>query len=244
MFAEPGIIERIGKEWDWIWIDGQHGTYMGMEKVLAVVRACNIAGVKGIVRVPALDRGWISMALDTNADGVIVPQVDTVEQAREAVLAAKFPPLGNRSYGGRRPIDLLGRGYCHSANRDRRLLCQIESPEGLATAEAIAAVDGVDGLFLGPDDLILREGHTMDQPRDMAKMVKGLETVTAACQRHGKLTCMVAVDEQMFDTCLRLGVQMIVAGADALFLSIGSSKASEAARQRIAGTDAGPTRGY
>jgi len=233
MFSDPGIIERIGKDWDWVWIDCQHGTYSGMEKVLSVVRACNLVGVKAFVRVPSLDTGWISLALDTDADGLIIPQVDTVEQARAAVRAAKFPPLGNRSFGGRRPIDLKGRGYYHSANRDRRLLCQIESPEGLSQAEAIAAVEGVDGLFLGPDDMILRQGHSMDQPRDMAKMTKALETMCAACHRHGKLACMVAVDAEMMEICLRLGVQMIVAGADAVLLAGGSGTASAAARKAV-----------
>jgi 2-keto-3-deoxy-L-rhamnonate aldolase RhmA len=110
------------------------------------------------VRVAGHEAGPIGLALDMGATGVIVPCVDTAEQARALVTAAKFPPLGNRSYGGRRPIDLHGRMYAHTANEDTLLLLQIESPLAITNAEQIAAIPGVDGLFLGPDDIMFRRG--------------------------------------------------------------------------------------
>src|SRR6185436_17886989 len=117
MYPSPGAIERIGPDWDWIWIDGQHGE-LGYEETLAMVRACDRIERPAFVRVPHHGFGSISLALDTAPTAVIVPVVDTLEEARQIVKAAKFPPLGGRSYGGRRPIDLAGRLYSDSANEE------------------------------------------------------------------------------------------------------------------------------
>ncbi len=231
MYPAPGIIERVGADWDWIWIDGQHGQLGGYQDYLAMVRACNLIQRPAYVRVPAHETGWISMVLDTNAAGVIVPQVDTVEQAKAVVRAAKFPPLGNRSYGGRRPIDLLGRLYSNTANKDQMLICQIESEEALENADALAAVDGVDALFLGPDDMMLRKGYAMDQPRSIEVLGDCLTKVAKACQKHGKIAISVAVGDEMIGLSARLGVNWIVSGGDVPFLANTSKEASKAARE-------------
>src|ERR1051326_7954884 len=109
-YPAPGIVERIGIDWDWIWVDGQHSD-QSYQETLAIVRACDLVQRPAMVRVPSHEFGGIGRALDMGATGVIVPLVDTPEQARAVVRAAKFPPLGGRSYGGRRPIDSLGRLY-------------------------------------------------------------------------------------------------------------------------------------
>src|SRR3989338_4096375 len=104
MYPSPGSLERIGPDWGWAWIDGQHGE-LGYQDVLALVRACDLIQRPAFVRVPGHEFGAIGHALDMGATGVIVPVVDTPEQASSVVKAAKFPKLGGRSYGGRRPID-------------------------------------------------------------------------------------------------------------------------------------------
>ena len=130
MYPAPGVVERIGPDWDWIWIDSQHGE-LGYSDVLAMVRACDLIGRPSFVRVPGHEFGPIGLALDTGASGLIVPVVDTPEQAQTVVNAAKFPPLGRRSYGGRRPIDRQGRTYSDTANEEVVLVAQIESPEAI-----------------------------------------------------------------------------------------------------------------
>lgn len=230
MYPAPGILERVGADWDWIWIDGQHGQHGGYQEILAMVRVCNLAGTKAFVRVPSHEVAGISLALDMNADGVIVPQVDTVEQALAVVRAAKFPPLGNRSYGGRRPVDFLGRNYSDTANQDKKVIIQIESEEALDNADALAAVEGVDGLFLGPDDLMLRKGCKMDEPRDPGVMAACIRKVAEACQKHGKTSCTVAMDKNTIQICIGLGVEMIVAGGDVPFLANTSKEVSKAVR--------------
>ncbi|HSW45801.1 MAG TPA: aldolase/citrate lyase family protein [Phycisphaerae bacterium] len=229
MYPAPGIIERIGPDWDWLWIDGQHGE-LGYDEILACVRAGDLVRRPAVVRVPGHDSGQIGKALDTATAGIMVPMVDSAEQARRIVEAAKFPPLGKRSYGGRRPVDLHGRGY---ANRDRRqpvLVCQIETPEGLANVEAIAAVDGVDVLFFGPDDMALRAGMPMDVPRPEGCFDEAQRKVAQAARANGKLAGGVFVAPEALRFAIEAGYRLIVAAGDVFFLADGSSKASSALR--------------
>lgn len=239
MYPSPGSVERIGGDWDWIWVDGQHGQ-LGYTEMLSIVRACDLIQRPAFVRVPGHDAGTIGLALDTGAAGVIVPQVHTVAQARAVVQAAKFPPLGDRSYGGRRPIDRAGRGYSDDANAAVRLIVQIESPEALDQAEAIAAVPGVDALFLGPDDIVLRTGGSMTAPRPPEVLAGFMEKMALACHNHGKIPVTVGMGEGILELCCALRYGMIVAGGDVAFLATGSKAASEAARKRVVEGQAGP----
>jgi 4-hydroxy-2-oxoheptanedioate aldolase len=236
MYPSPGVVERIGQDWDFIWIDGQHGE-MGYHDLLALVRACDFVRRPSLVRVPWHETGPIGQALDMGATGVIVPCVDTAEQAQAAVRAARFPPLGGRSYGGRRPIDLRGRGYAATANEDTLLIVQIESPEAVRNADAIAAVPGVDALFLGPDDLFLRLGHNVETaPRNRGTMGADLDAVVRACRAHGKFGMTVGVGAAMFTLMRDAGFQLIVAGSDVAFLGNGSRQSAAEARALLAGS--------
>src|SRR5437016_448957 len=136
MYPSPGAVERIGPDWDWIWIDGQHGE-MAYEQTLALVRACDLIQRPAVVRVPGHEFGAIGKALDMGAAAVITPCVDTPEQARAIAFAAKFPPLGKRSYGSRRLVDQQGRNYSDAANEDTLLIVQIESPQAIENVDAI-----------------------------------------------------------------------------------------------------------
>jgi len=234
MYPSSGAVERIGGDWDWIWLDGQHGE-IGRDDMLALVRACDLVGRPAFVRVPGHEAGPIGLALDMGATAVIVPCVDTPEQAQAAVAAAKFPPLGNRSYGGRRPIDRHGRGYAATANAETLLVVQIESPLAIENVDRIAAVPGVDALFLGPDDIMLRRGFTMDTPRSEATLGADMRAVIAACGRHGKRAVTVGIGGDMLALCLREGFHLIVGGGDVAFLAQGSRQAAADARAAGAG---------
>ena len=147
-YPAPGIIERIGSDWDWIWIDGQHGQ-LGYEDILAAVRAANLIQKPTVVRVPGHEYGMIGKILDTATNAIMVPMVEDAQQAELIVKAAKFPPLGKRSYGSRRLIDLFGRSYANGNKSQPLLICQIENEKGLKNIDSIAAVQGVDVLFIG-----------------------------------------------------------------------------------------------
>jgi len=233
MYPAPGVIERVGPDWDWIWLDGQHGQLGGYTEILNLVRACDLIGRPAFLRVPGHDAGMIGLSLDMNVAGVIIPQVDTVEQARAAVRAAKFPPLGNRSYGSRRNIDFEGRSYSDMANEKTMLICQIESPEALAEVDALAAVPGVDGLFIGADDLFLRRGVGMNEPRDKELIQQDFRRLLDACARHGKQAFGVGVGKEMAALSVKMGFQWVISGSDVAFVAASSKAAAQEARSAI-----------
>jgi len=227
MYPAPGIVERIGLDWDWIWIDGQHGE-LDYHDILALVRACDFIQRPAYVRTAGHDPGLIGKILDTGAGGIIVPCVDTPDQARQVVQAAKFPPLGNRSYGGRRPIDLHGRLYSERANTEIRLVVQIESLEALQQVDEIASIPGIDALLPGPDDLLLRRGGNMDNPSSRESLADDLSIIAQACRKHGKIGFMVAPTPKMQSLCQRLGFTMLVCASDAGLLARASNEAAHA----------------
>lgn len=223
-FDAPGEIELIGRDWDWLWLDGQHGALAGYESMLAMVRACDGVGVPAYVRVRDHSVGGIGVALDMGAAAVIVPQVDTVEAALTLVRAAKFPPVGNRSFGSRRLFDRLGPGYVTDANVRTGLICQIESPEGLDNAAAIVALEGVDGLFIGPDDLALRWEPELDATAKSQRLKAAICHVGGLCRDHGKVCICPAGDPELATHCIEAGVDHLVVTADSRLLRTGSAE--------------------
>jgi 4-hydroxy-2-oxoheptanedioate aldolase len=151
--------------WDYIALDLQHGLigYSGMVAGLTAIDASGSA--VGMVRVEANDATAIGRALDAGAAGVIVPMVNTAEEAAAAVAAATYPPTGIRSYGPMRSQLRIG-PVPADANRDTVVLAMIETPGGLANVEEICRVPGLDGVYVGPSDLRLAIGGTT--PNDPA----------------------------------------------------------------------------
>ncbi len=224
-FPDPGPLERIGSDWDWIWIDGQHGQ-IGYADILALVRMCDLIRRPALVRVASHEYGEIGRALDTGAAGLIVPCVDTPEQAAQVVFAAKFPPVGGRSFGSARIGARQGRTYVGRANEEVKLFVQIETPLAITHVERIASVPGVDGLFFGPDDLTLRRGITVDAPRTIAMLGPDMEAVASACRRHGKKAATASSNPELAAYAARSGYHLIAAGSEVGFLAAGSAKAS------------------
>ncbi|AMY52548.1 HpcH/HpaI aldolase family protein [Rhodococcoides fascians] len=143
--------------WDYIALDLQHGL-IGYSGMLAGITAIDAAqGPAALVRVEANNATVIGRALDAGAAGVIVPLIDTAEDAAAAVAAATYPPEGIRSYGPMRSQLRIGPNPA-DANRDTVVLAMIETPQGLANVEEICAVPGLDGVYVGPSDLRLAVG--------------------------------------------------------------------------------------
>ncbi len=225
-YPAPGIIESIGKGWDWAWIDGQHGQ-LDERTILECVRTAHAAGIASIVRVPSHEPGVIGRVLDMAPTGIMVPMVDTPEQARRVVDAARFPPLGRRSYGGRRMGDLNGRTYYETANDDTLLLAQIETPEGLENAKAIAGAEGVDVLFFGADDMKIRLGIPINTaPYESEKLGKAAEAIAQAAHEAGKAAGAVTANVDALRFAHDLGYQMLAGGSEVGF-------AREAAAKRL-----------
>ena len=184
--ADAAVAEILARQgFDWVCVDVQHG--LASEATLpGMLAAVSAAGVPGIVRVrwnTPSDIGW---ALDVGAQGVIVPMVDTAADAARAVAACRYPPAGTRSYGPVRPAFADARGDLAEINR--RVVCavMIETAAAVAQVEEIAAVPGVDALFVGPSDLAVALGV---EPGAAARASQVFQDATArvvrACQDNG-----------------------------------------------------------
>jgi 4-hydroxy-2-oxoheptanedioate aldolase len=147
------VLARSG--FDWLTLDVEHAPYDWRE-VASVVGAIADAGCVPLVRLPDGSHSNIKRALDAGAFGIIIPMVDTVEQAREIIAAAKYPPEGNRSAGGGMSnlnFQCSTEEYYLGANSQILVILQTESPLGVENAEAIYSLPGCDGIFVGPNDL-------------------------------------------------------------------------------------------
>ncbi|MBA8958486.1 4-hydroxy-2-oxoheptanedioate aldolase [Rhodococcus percolatus] len=170
--------------WDYIALDLQHGL-IGYSGMVAGLTAIDASGsTVGMIRVESNDPTPIGRALDAGAAGVIVPLVNTAEEAARAVAAATYPPAGVRSYGPMRSQLRIGPTPA-DANRHTVVVVMIETPQGLANVEEICAVPGLDGVYVGPSDLRLAVGgaHPHDPSVDdefEAALVRVREAAAAA----------------------------------------------------------------
>lgn len=216
--AVPLLAQAGG--FDWLFIDTEHGA-MSVSDATQICLAALSTSVTPIVRIcaDALDEG--TRALDNGAAGIVVPHVDTPEQARRVAQAFRYPPAGHRSWGGAGGMH----GFLAPAMAQAQaeindailVVAMIESPEAVANAEAIAAVQGIDVLLIGTSDLSSEMGLAgqIGHPR----VHTAYEAVAAACRRHGKILGMGGVyDEEVAPRYVALGAQMILSGSDQAFL--------------------------
>lgn len=157
----PTIAEQLAYSgFDWLLVDTQHGP-MGYETLSAMLTGIALGGAKSMVRVGSYsDRAGIQQALDMGADGILVPYINTAEEAREAVSCCRYPTEGTRSvYFPQRATNKEGLlGYVPNANKHVIVALQVETKSCIDNMEAIAAVPGVDILFLGQNDLCMSMG--------------------------------------------------------------------------------------
>jgi 4-hydroxy-2-oxoheptanedioate aldolase len=157
----PTVAEQLAHSgYDWLLVDTQHGP-MGFQELSAMLAGISSGGAKSMVRVAGYhDRGGIQQALDMGADGVLVPYINTAEEARQAVSCARYPTAGTRSvYFPQRSMNKAGLlGYAGAANDNIILALQVETADCIKNIDEIAAVKGVDMLFLGQNDLCMSMG--------------------------------------------------------------------------------------
>ena len=202
------IMGQVGL--DWVILDTQHGG-MSESDLLPILQALSTTGTPALVRVNWLDPALIMRAGDLGADGVVIPMVNTPEDAELAVRSIRYPPRGMRSFG---PL----RNYLIGGEAKQALcLCMIETVEALANVEKIAAVPGLDGLLVGPADLALSMGLDFTGPMT-AQVLDAIERVAAACKEHGLLACSVGMTAANIAEQVKRGVTFITAGADSMFM--------------------------
>jgi 2-keto-3-deoxy-L-rhamnonate aldolase RhmA len=169
---------------DFTWIEMQHSplTYQDVARMLM---ACKGAPAIPFIRVPDATEGDIQKATDVGALGVIVPMVDTVEKARAAVTFAKYPPIGRRSQGGGQYGALWGDGYRQTANDNIMIVALIENPAGVEIADQIAAVAGIDVIFVASTDLGSFMGRRQGDPQYEALVTRTQEAARRAGRALG-----------------------------------------------------------
>jgi len=185
-FGSPLAAEILAQAGcDYVIIDDQHGLWEPAS-MQAGFRSVWAAGAVPMGRARCNDFGVIGAMLDRGALGIIVPMVDTPEQAHEAVRATRYPPLGRRSegpYGCR----IYGPAYRDQANEDILLAVQIESAEAVQRAEEILSVEGVDGCWIGPGDLANTMGINLRKGERAEEHQAAIMRVLEACRRTGKI---------------------------------------------------------
>lgn len=226
--SAPIVVETMARAgFDSVTLDAQHG-FATFETIVEGVAAAALAGKPAMVRLPLGDFALGARALDVGAAGLVAPMIDTADHARAFVDAVKFPPVGRRSWGPVRALALSGLGrddYLAKANGLTLALAMIESETALRNVEAILAVEGLDGLLIGPNDLSvsLSGGATVDPAHP--KVVAALETVAAAAKRAGKPVAIFANTSAFASDYLRRGFPLIALGPDLGFLSAGAERA-------------------
>jgi 4-hydroxy-2-oxoheptanedioate aldolase len=185
-FASPTVIELLGAKLDFLYIDGEHGCF-DQRDIEAACIAADRFDLTVIARVPDRTPGTITRFLDRGVSGIVVPHIETVEQACEAVAAVYYAPLGERSFGGNRPfyLDIADKPAHMRRSNERTSLClMIESGAGIETAGALAAVEGVDYLSFGMMDLAQSLGHAGEPAHPVVK--EAVEKASGAIRQAGK----------------------------------------------------------
>jgi 2-keto-3-deoxy-L-rhamnonate aldolase RhmA len=211
---------------DWLFIDTEHNS-MSIDTACQIAMAAIATGVTPIVRVPGHEHYHCARALDNGALGVVVPHVDTAEQARRIADFCRYPPVGHRSIAGNMP----GLGFAampvgeatRRMNDENLVVVMLETPQAIDNADAIAAVPGIDVLLVGTNDLCAEMGihGQFADPRVAA----AYEKVIAACRKHGKHPGMGGVyDPQLMPKYVGMGMRFVLAGNDLAFLMAGAKE--------------------
>ncbi len=187
-FPLPMVSRLLGQMgWDWVILDMQHGS-MNTETAYECLHTLRTAGAIPILRVSVGVPAEVQRALDLGARGVIVPMVNSLAEAQAMAQAAKYPPLGARSLGGDAAWH-YGQDYPERANAETLLLVQVEHIDAVNQVEAIMALPGVDGCFIGPTDLALSMGLPRTDYEHHPDHRAAIARTLAACGAHDKLAC-------------------------------------------------------
>jgi 2-keto-3-deoxy-L-rhamnonate aldolase RhmA len=221
-----GTIKLLAREgYDFLFLDMEHAMF-GWETMLTLVQTALLCDVCPLVRVTDLSYPLVARALDTGAQGIIIPRVDNREQVDAAVSYAKYPPLGRRGAGGdaRAAYQRLDAGtIVERANAETMVVVQVESREGLKNLDGIAAVPGLDVVCVGPQDLSISLGIPGEFGHP--QFVEALRGLTQTCARHGVATGMVEREATNQKRWYDLGMRFLVTGADGYFIAKGAAEA-------------------
>lgn len=224
--TDPFVAEAIGRfNFDFVLIDFQHMA-LTLEQFQNMLIALYPTESTIIVRAPWNDFVWINHVLDIGAEGVILPWVNTAEEAEKGVDAIKYPPVGHRSWGPRRAASLYGgdaEQYAVQANDNTLFLPQIETAQAVENLDAILSVDGVDGIMIGPNDLAFSLGFV--EKRWNPKVEATVQRVLDGCRAKGKAFGMFTPDMESARMWVRRGGMIALGPRDMGLIAAGAAQA-------------------
>src|SRR5271156_1869187 len=211
---------------DWLFIDCEHGT-MSLDAAAQIAVAALDAGIAPIVRVPNGEYSMATRVLDNGALGIVMPHVDSADEAAEGVQKLKYPPVGHRSMGGIGPHYSLRTAKSAEAaealNAANLTVVMLETPKAIANADSIATVPGVDVLLIGTNDLCAEMGIHGDFGNE--RVAEAYRTMIAAARKHGKFPGMAGVyNETIMPRYIEMGARFILSGQDAAFMAAGAAQ--------------------
>ena len=214
---------------DWLFIDCEHNS-MDTDVAAQIASASLAIGITPVVRVAGKEHWFSSRMLDNGAQGIVVPHVDTEIEAKRVASACRFPPIGHRSMGG--GLQQLGFAAmpvgeaARIVNEETLVVVMLESPQAIASCEAIAAVSGIDALLIGTNDLCFEMGipGQFNDPRVAEAYKKNI----AACKKHGKFAGMGGMyTPELLERHINMGVQLILSGSDfSLLMAAATARAA------------------
>lgn len=211
------ILKNSGCEW--FFFDTEHG-YANIDRMYGMFGYAAMVGIPALIHIPEVNKTEIFRALDMGAAGIVCPNVESVEQAKELVRLAKYAPLGERGVSLTRPHTSYQKvsapEYMEKANRDTMLICQMESPKGIDCLEDILQLEGVDGVLVGPNDLTCSMGiiNQLDHPDYLANV----ERVFALCKKYNKIAGISGKDMKVLKYWESRGAQLLQWGTDVSLL--------------------------
>ena len=235
--ANPYTAEILGDAgYDWLLIDGEHAPN-DVPLMMAQLQALKGSPSHPVIRAPIGEAWLLKQILDIGAQTILVPMVESGKQANAMVRAVRYPPHGMRGVGA-----ALARAsafnripdYLQTANDEICLLLQIESRAGLASLDAIAATDGVDGVFIGPADLAADMGH-LGKP-GAPDVQAAVETALERIQSHGKAAGILTADQTLARRYLDLGATFVGIGSDVSLLAQATSRLQSDFRSGLVGS--------
>jgi 4-hydroxy-2-oxoheptanedioate aldolase len=243
--ADPYLAEVSATAgFDWLLIDGEHGPN-DLRSTLSALQVIAPYASAPVVRAVVGDVALIKQLLDIGAKNLLIPMVDTPEQARLIVSATRYPPLGIRGVGSavaRASLWSARTDYLNVADSEVCLLVQAETVTALSHLEAICAVEGVDGVFIGPADLAASMGHRgqPDHPEVQAAIERAIATIVASGKAAGTLTS----DPALARHYLALGCSFVATGVDVLVYANAIRRLSADFKPSATPAPAGPGTAY
>jgi 4-hydroxy-2-oxoheptanedioate aldolase len=204
--------------WDWLVVDAEHSP-VGFDTMVNCFRAIQLGGAAPMARVPWNDTVWIQRTLDAGALGLVVPMVNSAEDAKSVVSNMRYATRGQRSFGGSRVAAYIEADYRTWADENLAVIVMIETIQAVENAEAILGVEGVVGCFIGPNDLALSMGLTQKDMGPGTKHEAAMLEVLAAAKKTGKAAGKHCFTGDEVTTRIKQGFQFLALSSDAGFLS-------------------------